>query len=296
MVFTVTLNPALDYSMSVNGISLGQTNRSCNENITFGGKGLNVSYVLGQLGLESVALGFVAGFTGDELVRIVNSNGIKTDFIKLSRGNTRINVKLKDETETEINASGPVVQKNDIDILFKMLNQLTQGDTLVLSGSVPPSAGNDIYQRIMQQLQGKGVRIAVDTSGDALLNALEYKPFLIKPNVAELGETLKIEIQTENDIINAAKQLQTKGAQNVLVSRGPLGAILIDDMGQVHVASAPRIIPKNTVGAGDSMLAGFIAGVDKGYDHALRLGIASGSATASSTALATREEIIALLK
>lgn len=295
MVFTVTLNPALDYSMSVNGISLGQTNRSYNENITFGGKGLNVSYVLGQLGLESVALGFVAGFTGDELVRIVNSVGIKTDFIKISKGSTRINVKLKGETETEINASGPVVQKNDIDRLFKKLNQLTQGDTLVLSGSVPPSVRNDIYQRIMQQLQGKDVRIAVDTSGDALLNVLEYKPFLIKPNVAELGETLKVEMQTEDDIINAAKQLQTKGAQNVLVSRGPLGAILIDDKGQVHVVSAPKIIPKNTVGAGDSMLAGFIAGVDKGYDHALRLGIAAGSATASSMALATKQEIVAFL-
>lgn len=296
MVYTVTLNPALDYSMSVNEISLGQTNRSCEESITFGGKGLNVSYVLAQLGVESVALGFVAGFTGEELVRAVNSVGIKTDFIRLSQGNTRINVKLKGEVETEINALGPMVEKKDIDLLFEKTDRLQSGDTLVLSGSVPPSAGSDIYQRIMQRLAGKGVRVVVDTSGEVLLNALRYKPFLIKPNVAELEETLKIKIETSEDIINAAKKLQAMGAQNVLVSRGPLGAILIDDKQQSYIASAPKIVPKNTVGAGDSMLAGFIAGVEKGYDHAVKLGIASGSASAASVRLAVREEIFSLLK
>ncbi len=296
MVYTVTLNPALDYSMHVNNVSFGQTNRSCGESITFGGKGLNVSYVLEQLNVESIALGFVAGFTGEELVRIVNAVGIKTDFIRLASGNTRINVKLKGETETEINASGPNVTLTDIDLLFQKLKLLQAGDTLVLSGSVPPSVGNDIYLNIIQRLEGKGVKVAVDTSGDALLNALTYKPFLIKPNVAELEETLKTKIQTQDDIINAAKKLQTMGAENVLVSRGPLGAILIDDEQRVHIATAPEIVPKNTVGAGDSMLAGFIAGVDKGYDYALKLGIASGSATASSMVLAKKEEIVALLK
>ena len=296
MVYTVTLNPALDYSMSVDEISLGQTNRSCEEGITFGGKGLNVSYVLSQLGVDSVALGFVAGFTGEELVRAVSSVGIKTDFIRLSQGNTRINVKLKGETETEINASGPMIEKKDIDLLFEKTDRLQSGDILVLSGSVPPSAGNDIYQRIMQRLQGKDVSVAVDASGNALLNALKYRPFLIKPNVAELEETLKIKIDSQEDIIKAAKELQTLGAQNVLVSRGPLGAILIEDSGQVHIASAPKIAPKNTVGAGDSMLAGFIAGVEKGYDHALKLGIASGSASAASDKLAVSKEIFLLLK
>lgn len=296
MVYTVTLNPALDYNMSVNGISLGQTNRSKGENITFGGKGLNVSYVLAQLGVESVALGFVAGFTGDELVRAVNSVGIKTDFIRLPQGNTRINVKLKGEVETEINASGPIVDKKDVDLLFEKTDSLQAGDTLVLSGSVPPSVGSDIYQRIMQRLAGKGVRVVVDTSGEVLLNALKYKPFLIKPNVAELEETLKIKIGTSEDIIKAAKELQNLGAQNVLVSRGSLGAILIDDKQQSYIASAPKIVSKNTVGAGDSMLAGFIAGVEKGYDYALKLGIASGSASAASTELAAKEEIFSLLK
>ncbi len=291
MIYTVTLNPALDYVLRLDSLNKGQTNRSSFVEIQFGGKGINVSYVLSQLGVPSVALGFVAGFTGDELVRIIAENGINSDFIKLDNGTTRINVKLKDDTETEINASGPEISSEALDRLFAKLESIKSGDTLVLSGSVPPSIPSNIYETVMQRLQNKGIRFVVDASKEVLLKTLKYRPFLIKPNVAELEETVGKKLVTECDIIGAAKSLQSLGALNVLVSRGNKGAILLDSFGNEHVAPAIPITPVNTVGAGDSMVAGFLAGVDKGYDNALRLGVATGSATAASSKLATKEEI-----
>ena len=293
MVYTLTLNPALDYIVKTDDLSIGKTNRSRSEDIQFGGKGINVSYVLHELGVESVALGFVAGFTGDELIRQLLHVGIKTDFIKLKKGNTRINVKLKGYTETEINASGPKIPKEALDELYKKLDHLCNGDTLVLSGSVPPSVSADVYEQIMSRLQQKGVRFVVDASNDVLLNTLKYNPFLIKPNVAELQETLGQALTTDDEIISAALILKNKGAENVLVSRGDKGAILVDQNGRVYKASAIKLNAVNTVGAGDSMVAGFIAGVGQGmsFEQALKLSLASASATAASERLATKEEI-----
>lgn len=296
MFYTVTFNPAIDYVMRLDRLQLGQTNRSTFEELQPGGKGINVSYVLAQLDVPSVALGFVAGFTGDELQRAVSNSGINADFIKLQRGNTRINVKIKGDTETEINASGPEIQAADIEKLFEKLDGLCEGDTLILSGSVPPSVPENIYETIMQRLQGKGVRFVVDASRNILLNSLKYRPFLVKPNLAELQETVGRLLETQADISKAAHQLQAMGSENVLVSLGEKGAFLLDASGTEHFAPAIKITPVNTVGAGDSMVAGFLAGVDYGYETALRLSIAAGSATAASSRLATKEEILELLK
>ena len=296
MFYTVTFNPAIDYIMRLDRLQLGQTNRSAFEELQLGGKGINVSYVLAQLDVPSVALGFVAGFTGDELQRAVSDSGINADFIKLKSGNTRINVKIKGDTETEINASGPEIQSADIERLFEKLDGLCEGDTLILSGSVPPSVPEDIYKTIMQSLQSKGVRFVVDASKDVLLNTLRYRPFLIKPNLAELQETVGRQLETQDDISKAARHLQALGAENVLVSLGEKGAFLLDASGTEHFAPALKITPVNTVGAGDSMVAGFLAGCAYGYETALRLGIAAGSATAASSCLATKEEILKLFK
>ncbi len=294
MVYTLTLNPALDYIVKTDTLIVGQTNRSRSEDIQFGGKGINVSCVLRELQVESVALGFVAGFTGDELVRQLSKAGIKTDFIKLPNGNTRINVKLKGDTETEINASGPVIPDEALGEMFQKLDKLSKGDTLVLSGSVPPSVSTDIYEQIMSKLQQKGVRFVVDSSKAALLNTLKYNPFLIKPNVAELSETMGQALTTDEEIIEAALTLKNKGAENVLVSRGDKGAILVDRYGKVYTVSAIKLNAVNTVGAGDSMVAGFIAGIEQGmnYEKALQLSVASASATATSERLAIKEEIV----
>ena len=293
MVYTLTLNPALDYIVKTDTLTVGRTNRSWSEDIQFGGKGINVSCVLRELQVESVALGFVAGFTGDELVRQLSKAGIKTDFIRLENGNTRINVKLKGDTETEINASGPEIPKEALDELFQKFDRLCDGDTLVLSGSVPPSVSTDIYEQIMSRLQQKEVRYVVDASKDVLLNTLKFNPVLIKPNLAELQETVGQSLTSDIEIINAALFLKDKGAENVLVSRGDKGAILVDRFGKVYTIPAIKLNAVNTVGAGDSMVAGFIAGVEQGmnYEKALQLSVASASATAASERLATKEEI-----
>lgn len=294
MVYTLTLNPALDYIVKPYTLTIGETNRSRFEEIQFGGKGINVSCVLAQLGVPSVALGFVAGFTGDELLRLLHNEGVSTDFIKLAEGNTRINVKLKGDFETEINASGPTVSTEDLKKLFSKLDALQSGDVLVLSGSIPPSVEDDIYEKIMARLEDKGVRFVVDASKKVLLNTLKHKPLLIKPNVAELCETVGQKLETDEEIINAAKDLQNKGALNVLVSMGSKGAILIDQNRQSHVAPALKLTPINTVGAGDSMVAGFVAGLEQAtsYEQTLRLALAAASATAASEKLATKEEIL----
>ena len=295
MIYTVTFNPALDYILKTDDFNLGTTNRSVFEVITFGGKGINVSYVLSQLGVENTALGFVAGFTGEELLRKINSTGIKTDFIKLSSGNTRINVKIKGNAETEINASGPPITQNDIEQLFKKLENLCEKDVLVLAGSIPKCLPDNIYENILSKLQGKGIRFVVDATGKLLLNVLKYNPFLIKPNLAELEDIVGEILDSEEKIISAAFKLKKMGAVNVLVSLGKDGALLIDEFGNVHRQSVLGGKPVNTVGAGDSTVAGFLVGCDNGYEYALRLGVAAGGATACSQYLATKEEILSLL-
>ena len=296
MFYTLTLNPALDYVVETDGLRLGETNRSNESEIQLGGKGLNVSYVLGQLGVSSVALGFVAGFTGNELERLAAASGIKTDFVHLSQGMTRINVKLKGDTETEINTSGPVVSDVELCELFSKLDVLKSGDTLVMAGSIPPSLPNNIYEKIMQRLYNRGVRFAVDASKDVLLNTLKYKPLLIKPNLAELCETVGKDLNSEAEILTAARFLQAKGALNVLVSMGEKGAILVDSRGLEHRAPARQLTPVNTVGAGDSMVAGFLKGLRLGPEYALRLAMAAASATAASKDLATKAEIEQFLR
>ena len=295
MIYTLTFNPALDYIMRLPVLREGETNRAASAEIQFGGKGINVSCVLASLGVESTALGFVAGFTGEALTAHLSSSGIRTDFIPLPEGNTRINVKLKtpegDHPETEINASGPAIPADCLEALYGKLDGLTAGDTLVLAGSIPPSLPRDAYRAIMERLGGRGIRFAVDAEGALLTETLPYHPFLVKPNRAELEGIVGHPLPTEEDLWNAATDLQGRGAQNVLVSLGGDGAILLAEDKNIHRGSALPILPVNTVGAGDSAVAGFLAGVDNGYAYALRLAMACGGATAASEGLATRESI-----
>lgn len=295
MIYTVTFNPALDYVMYAGTLVNGKTNRSHGEELYFGGKGINVSYVLSQLDAPTTALGFVAGFTGDALESAVKDWGINADFIHLANGLTRINVKLKGECETEINAQGPAVDKDALDELFTKLDLIKNGDTLVLAGSVPSSLPSDIYEIILKRLSGRDVRFVVDATGKLLESTLQFNPFLIKPNIDELCEVLNIRIETEKELIDAAKRLQKKGAQNVLVSLGGDGALLLADDGKTYKKAACKGTPVNTVGCGDSMLAGFLAGYEKGAEYALSLGIAAGGATAFKPWLAKKEDIMNLL-
>lgn len=296
MVYTVTFNPALDYIMKVDNLIEGKTNRSSYEEIQFGGKGINVSYILSQLGVDTTALGFIAGFTGKALENEINKSGVKTDFICLADGCTRINVKFKSSNETEINAQGPHIDEDALNTLFNKLDNINSGDTLVLAGSIPNSLPKDIYKKILEKLSGKNIRFVVDATGELLVNSLKYKPFLIKPNIDELEEIFSRKIDTNEKIIDCAKELQKRGAVNVLVSLGKNGAILVDENGKIIKQSAFKIKLVNTVGAGDSMVAGFLAGAEKDYEYALLLGSAAGGATASSNALATKEEIMNLLE
>ena len=295
MIYTVTFNPAIDYIMKIDELVYGMTNRSDSEEIYFGGKGINVSIVLTNLSIENTALGFVAGFTGDALARAVDSMGIKTDFIKLCQGYTRINVKLKGMDETEINAQGPKISDSEVDALYKKLDTLKCNDMLVLAGSVPKTLPQDIYEKILTRLSKTGVRCIVDAAGNLLTNVLKYKPFLIKPNKDELEQLCGTNLDTDEKITDAAWELRHAGAENVLVSLGDKGALLIDAFGKVHRRKAfiGKVI--NTVGAGDSMIAGFIAGMSKGYEYALLLGTAAGSATAFSSGLATKTRIMEMI-
>lgn len=296
MIYTVTFNPALDYVMRMSTLVQGKTNRSVTEELYFGGKGINVSFVLREFGVETTAFGFVAGFTGDALVQALAEQGICTDFIRLQEGMTRINVKLKTDFETEINAGGPPIPAEKIAELLEKLDQIQSGDTLVLAGSVPKSLPADIYEQIMARLQGRGIRIVVDAERDLLRNVLKFRPFLIKPNIHELSDLVGHELTDDDMIVAAAKDLQAQGAVNVLVSRGGDGALLVDEFGTVHTSAAIRGVAVNTVGSGDSMVAGFLAGVAQGYAQALRLGIVAGAATAFLPGLATKEKITELLK
>lgn len=297
MIYTVTFNPAIDYVVELVSFNIGEINRTTREYMNLGGKGVNVSRVLTNLEVPNVALGFVAGFTGDALRNGLERMGVKTDFISLEEGNTRINVNIKGVEETDINARGPEIPSSAIEELFKKLDNLQSGDTLVLAGSIPTSLPNDMYERIMERLYGKGIRFVVDATRDLLVKSLKYEPFLIKPNNHELGEIFGLELTTDNKIIYYARELKKQGAKNVLISMAGDGAILVDENDVAHKIGTPKGKVKNSVGAGDSMVAGFCAGyLEKGdYKYALRMGTAAGSASAFSESLATKQEVIDLL-
>lgn len=293
MIYTVTFNPSLDYIVSVEDFKLGLTNRTNSELMLPGGKGINVSTVLGNLGIENTALGFIAGFTGNEIVRRVEEMGVTSDFIQIADGNSRINLKLKSIDGTEINGSGPDISADAVNQLMEKLDVLGDGDVLVLAGSIPSSMSDSIYKDIMERLSGRGVKTVVDATRDLLVNVLMYHPFLVKPNNHELGEIFHTELKTREDVVPYAKKLQEMGALNVLVSMAGEGAVLVAEDGSVHTAPAPKGTLINGVGAGDSMVAGFIAGwmEKKEYQHAFRMGVSAGSASAFSEYLATRKEI-----
>lgn len=297
MVYTVTFNPALDYVMWVDRFDAGETNRTRGEEIQLGGKGINVSCVLKTLGVDNTALGFVAGFTGNELERGLKMRNINTDFIRLNDGQTRINVKIKGKgVETEINAQGPVIDGAALGELEKRLDKLKDGDVLVISGSIPSSMPRDSYEKLLKRVEKKNVLTVVDATRELLCNVLGYRPFLIKPNQAELGEIFDKELKTDEEILAHARMLQERGARNVLVSMAGDGSLLVDECGEAHRLKAPKGNVKNSVGAGDSMVAGFIAGwLERGdYAYAHKLGAAAGSATAFSDGLAEKDDINAL--
>ena len=299
MIYTVTFNPAIDYVIKVDDLTLGKVNRTKREDVYCGGKGINVSNVLSNLGIDSVGLGFIAGFTGDAIEAGAKKLGFQPDFIRLREGMTRINVKIKSNEESEINGQGPVIHDDELEQMFQKIDQLKDGDMLVLAGSIPASLPEDIYERIMERLQGRDIQIVVDATKDLLLNVLKYHPFMIKPNNHELGEMFGIELKDNDEIIEHAKKLQEKGARNVLVSMAGDGAILVTEDGDVHMGPCQKGEVKNSVGAGDSMVAGFITGYLKSngnYEEALKMGTAAGSASAFSEDLATGEKIMELYK
>ena len=293
MIYTVTFNPSLDYIVSVSDFKLGLTNRTDSELLLPGGKGINVSTVLQNLGIANTALGFTAGFVGEEVRKEVEQLGVKAEFISLDEGVSRINLKLKSIDGTEINGQGPKIPREAVDALMTQLDRLGADDTLVLAGSIPASMPDDIYQKIMERLDGRDVRIVVDATKDLLLNVLGHHPFLIKPNNHELGDIFGVKLSEREEVVPYARKLQEKGAVNVLVSMAGKGAVLLAEDGNVYAAEAPKGTLKNGVGAGDSMVAGFLAGYGESgdYEHAFRMGLAAGSASAFSEQLATKDEI-----
>ena len=297
MVYTVTFNPSLDYIISMDAFQMGMTNRTSGEQMLPGGKGINVSTVLTHLGVENTALGFIAGFTGEEIRRRAEELGVRCEFLSLREGYSRINVKLKDFDGTEINGRGPEIPEEKLDQLLKKLDTLREGDVLVLAGSIPHSLPESIYRDILKRIRGRGVLSVVDASGELLEHVLPYGPFLIKPNNHELGGIFGVQIASREEAVPWARKLQEKGARNVLVSMAGQGAVLLDEKGAVHSLPAPDGRQVNAVGAGDSMVAGFLAGwLEKGdYAYAHRLGAAAGSATAFSEGLATGQQIRALM-
>lgn len=298
MIYTVTFNPSLDYIVRLDSFTAGEINRVNYEQVLAGGKGINVSIVLQNLGQKSTALGFLAGFTGEEIKNQLSGFGVKSDFVQLKKGFSRINVKAKAESETEINGQGPDISEAEREQLFHQLDKLTADDTLVLAGSIPKTLPDDIYQKIMARLDGKGIRIIVDAEKKLLLNVLQYHPFLIKPNNHELGDMFGVTLTSDEEILTYARKLQEKGAQNVLISMAGDGAILLTADGKSYKSPAPKGKLINSVGAGDSMVAGFITGFTESngnLEKAFHMGVATGSASAFSENLATRPEVEALL-
>ena len=298
MIYTVTLNPSIDYIVRMNDLKLGITNRSNSEEYYFGGKGINVSCVLAELDIDSTALGFTAGFTGEAIENGIKNDRITTDFIRLDSGLSRINIKIKSGEETEINGQGPDISAEKLEALMNKLDHIQDGDTLVIAGSIPKTMPDDTYERMLEKLKDKNVRIVVDATKKLLVNSLKYKPFLIKPNRQELSEIFNVEVETEEDTIKYAKELQKLGAKNVLISLGGEGAMLVDENGDIHKAGVLKQKVINTVGSGDSMVAGFVAGYEKekSYPYALKLGSVCGNATAFLPGLATKAKIDELLK
>ena len=298
MIYTVTLNPSIDYIVRMDEIIMGITNRTISEEYYFGGKGINVSCVLAELDINSTALGFVAGFTGDAIDKGISNNHITTDFIRLKNGVSRINVKIKAGEETEINGQGPEISEAELNSLMQKLDNIRDGDTLILAGSIPNTLPDDTYERMLECIQHKDVRIVVDATKKLLVNSLKYGPFLIKPNRQELSEIFDVEVKSKEDTIKYAKELQKMGARNVLISLGGDGAMLVDEHGNIHEAGVIDQPVINTVGSGDSMVAGFVAGYEKtkSYPYALTLGSVCGNATAFLPGLATKEKINELLE
>lgn len=297
MICTVTFNPSLDYIVRVDDMRLGAINRTTYEQVLPGGKGVNVSIVLGNLGHASRALGFVAGFTGDELVRLCAEAGVDCDFIRVERGMTRVNVKVKSAEETELNGMGPQMGEEDVEVLLARTDALGAGDTLVVSGSVPACLPHDMYERVMERVAPRGVRVVVDAERDLLTRALPLGPFLVKPNNHELGDIFGVELRTRDEVVPYARRLQEMGAANVLVSMAGEGGVLVAETGEVFQSPAAKGTVVNSVGAGDSSVAGFLAGLAEtgSYEAAFRMALATGSASAFSDHLATRAEVEALL-
>ncbi len=298
MIYTVTFNPSIDYIVDVDHFKTGQVNRTTGEIMFPGGKGINVSMVLQNLGFESTALGFMAGFTGDEIARLLQVKNVQSDFIRVSEGMSRINVKLRSDEESEINGQGPAIKDEDIAKLYAQLDHLKEGDVLVLAGSIPSVMPSSSYEDIMAHLDGKGIKIVVDATNDLLVNVLKYHPFLVKPNNHELGEIFGVELKTKEEVIPYAKKLQEMGAVNVMISMAGDGGLLISENGDVFETMPPKGKIVNSVGAGDSMVAGFVAGylATGDYETAFYQGICTGSASAFSENLATKPEVDALLK
>ena len=298
MINTITLNPSLDYIVKVDDFKVGHVNRTSKEDIYPGGKGINVSIVLKNLGVKNRALGFTAGFTGEEIEKLVANHGVDNEFIRLEKGMSRINVKLKSKEESEITGMGPDISKNDIEKLYEKLEALKAGDFVVLAGSIPNTLPDDIYETIMKDFKDKEINFVVDATKDLLLNVLKYKPFLIKPNHHELGEMFNVKLNSKDEIITYAKKLQEIGARNVIISMAGDGAILIEENGEITISDTPKGTLVNSVGAGDSMVGGFLAGIaeNKNIKEAFKIGVATGSASAFSEGLATRDKVEELLK
>lgn len=297
MIYTVTLNPSIDYIVRLDELKTGITNRTTSEEYYIGGKGINVSCVLAELGIKSTALGFVAGFTGEAIEKGLKNPKITADFISLRSGISRINIKIKAGEETEINCQGPHIDDEELLNLFDKIDNIQSGDTLILAGNIPNTLPDDVYVRIIERLRGKNVQLVIDATKKLLVNSLKYKPFLIKPNRQELSEIFEKTVRTESDVVKYAQELQRMGAKNVLVSLGGDGALLVDEYGKLHKEGVVKGKVLNTVGSGDSMVAGFVAGwIEKeDYAYALKLGSACGNATAFLNGLATREKIEELL-
>ncbi len=298
MIYTVTFNPSLDFIVSVDNFKFGIVNRTNKEIINPGGKGINVSMVLSNLGYSSTALGFEAGFTGKEIARLMKERGVESDFITAKSGLSRINMKVRSDDETEINGMGPRISDEDIDKLYVKLDNINDGDILVLAGSIPSVMPETMYSDIMKRLSDKNLKIAVDATKDLLVNVLKYHPFLVKPNNHELGEIYGVELKTRDDVVPYARKMQEEGARNVLVSMAGEGAVLIAEDGKVYQSEAPKGKVVNSVGSGDSMVAGFIAGylASKDYEQAFYMGVCTGSASAFSEGMATKEAVRKLLE
>lgn len=296
MIYTITFNPAIDYVVHTDKINLGEINRLSQESVYFGGKGINVSLVLKELGVTSKTLGFIAGFTGKAIEEGIRTKGIETDFVTLKEGFSRINVKIRADGETDLNGQGPMIDDDAVAKLYEKTDKICDGDILVLAGSIPDAMPSDMYERIMKRVSDKRIKTVVDATGELLLRVLKYRPYLVKPNNIELAEIFETEIKTEEEVVKYAAELKKMGAVNVLVSMAEKGAVLLDENGDVHRCGVCRGELKNSVGAGDSMVAGFIAGAMRGdYEYALKLGTAAGGATAFSDGLGEEKMIMDLL-